>query len=90
VPVEWSGEASGSFQCDLSVEMLNRPGALARVATTLSNMDANIENLRFNNTGQNCLLLTFILSVRDRKHLARIIRRLRNQGMVQRVRRESG
>jgi len=90
VPVEWSGEAGGSFQCDLSVEMLNRPGALARVATTLSNMDANIENLRFNNTGQNCLLLIFTLSVRDRKHLARIIRRLRNQGMVQRVGRESG
>jgi len=49
----------------------------------------NIEHMEFNNRGDDNILIRFELSVLDRKHLARIVRRLRNLTVVRAVRRET-
>ncbi len=89
VMVEWSAEPGKEFLADIIVELMNRPGALARVATTLSSLGSNIENIRFDNQGDKNTIMRFALTVESRHHLARIIRRLRNLSIVQRVRRDS-
>ncbi len=89
VMVDWSPDYSGNFLADIVIELVNKPGALARVATTLSTMRSNIENIRFENQGDKNTIMRFALTVESRHHLARIIRRLRNLSIVQRVKREN-
>ncbi|MCB1753965.1 MAG: bifunctional (p)ppGpp synthetase/guanosine-3',5'-bis(diphosphate) 3'-pyrophosphohydrolase [Gammaproteobacteria bacterium] len=89
VQVEWSPDYNGDFFAEIVVELVNKPGALASVATTLSSLGSNIENIRFENQGDKNTIIHFALVVEDRHHLARIIRRLRNLSIVQRVKRDS-
>ncbi|MCL4125136.1 UNVERIFIED_CONTAM: hypothetical protein GTU68_049389 [Idotea baltica] len=87
VAVEWSAELAESFEAEIIVHLVNQPGALARVTSTMSLMGVNIENMDFNNRGEGNIQIRFVLSVEDRKHLARIIRRLRNLSVVRGVNR---
>lgn len=89
VPVEWSADYSGLYPANTVIEMRNKPGALARVTTTLAQMNTNIDNMRFETTGESLTRIVFTLNVRDRKHMARVIRRLRNLSIVERIKRES-
>ncbi len=87
--MEWSSEYSGEYQANIAIELRNTPGSLARVATTLSQMNTNIENMRFETSGESLTRIVITLTVRDRKHMARVIRRLRNLPVVERIKRES-
>ena len=87
VAVEWGVELADSFEAEIIVHLVNQPGALARVTSTMSLMDINIENMDFNNRGEGNIQIRFVLAVEDRKHLARIIRRLRNLTVVRGVNR---
>jgi len=89
VLVEWAQDIEDSFEANLEVQLANVPGALARVTSTLSMMAVNIEHMVFNNRGDDNLIIHFELSVSDRQHLARIVRRLRNLTVVRAVRRET-
>ena len=88
VPVEWSSDYSGVYQTNTIIELRNKPGTLARVTSTLSQINSNIENIRFATLGESLVRIVLTLSVRDRKHMARIIRRLRNLPTVERIKRE--
>ncbi len=70
------------------MQLINQPGALARVTSTMSLMDVNIEYMDFNNRGEDDIQIRFVLAVTDRLHLARIIRRLRNLTVVRGVKRD--
>ena len=85
VGVEWAPDIDDAFEADIVVFLVNQPGALARVTSTMSLMNINIENMDFNNRGEGDIQIRFVLSVADRKHLARIIRRLRNLTVVRGV-----
>jgi len=89
VLVEWAQDIDDAFEANLIVQLVNQPGALARVTATLSMMDVNIEHMEFNNRGDDNILIQFELAVADRMHLARIVRRLRNLTVVRAVRRET-
>jgi GTP pyrophosphokinase len=52
-------------------------------------MNVNIENMDFNNRGEDNIYIRFVLAVSDRQHLARIVRRLRNLPVVRSVKREN-
>ena len=89
VHVDWAQNIEDAFEANLIVQLVNQPGALARVTATLSMMEVNIEHMEFNNRGDDNIVIRFELSVNDRKHLARIVRRLRNLTVVRAVRRET-
>jgi len=89
VAVEWAQTIDDAFEVNLIAQLVNQPGALARVTATLSMMDVNIEHMVFNNRGDDNIVIRFELAVVDRKHLARIVRRLRNLTVVRSVRRET-
>ncbi len=87
VAVDWGPDIADAFEAEIIVHLVNQPGALARITSTMSLMNVNIENMDFNNRGEGNIQIRFVLSVVDRKHLARIIRRLRNLTVVRGVNR---
>ncbi len=89
LPVEWAPDVEGEFSACIMVEVMDRRGVLARVATLISDQGANIEHLEFEDRDRMTSVLRLVLSVNNRVHLARIIRTLRQLPAVMRVRRET-
>jgi len=87
VQVEWDASGTGDYTVEIATELLDRRGALAKVASIIAEHDSNIENIHFKDRDRLATHINFTLSVRDRKHLAAILRSLRNRSVVMRVRR---
>jgi len=85
IDVEWEDNVTGDFAVELRAIVINQRGVLATVAAAISDMDANIENVEMSERDGQQSSLTLTITVKDRKHLARIIRHLRNVKMVMRV-----
>ena len=86
VAVVWGTEIAGSFQTNVIVEINNVPGVLAKISNVMSEMDTNIEDIRFERN-ESISILDFTLSVSDRNHLGRLIKRVRSLYAVHRARR---
>lgn len=87
VAVVWSADTNGSFQTNVIVEINNVPGVLAKIANVMSEMSSNIEDIRFDRSSETISILNFTISVTDRNHLGRLIKRVRSLYAVHRARR---
>lgn len=87
VAVVWGTDTSGTFQTNVIVEINNVPGVLAKVANVMSEMGSNIEDIRFDRSNEAISILDFTISVSDRNHLGRLIKRVRSLYAVHRARR---
>jgi len=85
VDVEWAPDAQGTFEAGVRVLVANRRGMLAEVATTIGDADANIDTVSMERPDGNDVAMFFSLQVRDRRHLAHIMRALRRVPDVRRV-----
>jgi GTP diphosphokinase / guanosine-3',5'-bis(diphosphate) 3'-diphosphatase len=85
VDVEWSEEVSGQFRCELELLVVESRGALARVAAQLAKADANIVHLSLEENPQDTASMRFAIQVRDRQHLALVMRELRKLSDVRRI-----
>lgn len=85
IDVAWEADLEGEFPIDIKLLVLNQRGVLAKVAATLSDMEANIENVSIEERDGMHSTLSFTVMVRNRRHLARIMRSLRSLEMVQRI-----
>ncbi len=83
--VEWSPEASGEFPADIRIELLNQRGSLATIASTISMMDSNIENIHVVSQDDRVSVDLLTLAVRDRVHLANIIRKLKKLSIILKI-----
>lgn len=83
--VEWSQDVSGDFPVDLRIEILNQRGSLATVASTISEQDSNIENVTVVYQDDRVSVDLITLTVRDRVHLAKIMRRLKELSVVLKI-----
>ncbi len=88
IAVSWEKEIDREFSSQISVETKNKPGALAEVATTIADAGSNIEEVSVLGRHEDCSVMAFMLQVRDRKHLAKIMRKVRQMPNVIRVGRE--
>ncbi|MGD2119714.1 MAG: bifunctional GTP diphosphokinase/guanosine-3',5'-bis pyrophosphate 3'-pyrophosphohydrolase [Chromatiales bacterium] len=75
--VQWEDEMQGEFTTEIRVEVGNQRGVLAEVAATISDTGSNIEHVHTEERDGVTTALTFIITVLNRKHLAKIMRRLR-------------
>jgi RelA/SpoT family (p)ppGpp synthetase len=87
--LEWSSDPAADFSTEIRVEVGNRRGALATIAAAIAELGSNIENVQSREKDGRTSTLDFLLSVQDRAHLARIIRRLRQIPLVMRISRLS-
>lgn len=82
VPVDWKNRSGDQFLTEIQVRTMDRVGVLAEVSGKISSQQSNIEYVQVN-TEFDGAVQTFRLRVRDRGHLANVIRALRKvQGVV--------
>lgn len=86
VVVEWETGIEGEFLVDILVEVQNRRGVLASVSAGITHMGSNIEHISNENRSEHSML-TFCISVRNRAHLAAIMRHVRRLENVTRIQR---
>ena len=85
IDVEWEDNVAGEFPVELRLLVVNQRGVLATIAAAISDLDANIENVVMDERDGQHSQLTFTVALKDRKHLARIIKRLRSLPNVVRI-----
>jgi len=85
IDVEWSEEPQAEFQTEIRVDVGNRRGALATIATAIAEQGSNIENVHSREKDGMTTTLDFLINVTGRRHLAEIMRRLRRVPTVTRI-----
>jgi len=87
VDVEWAPDVQGVFESGVRVLVADRRGLLAELATAIGNADANIDTVSMERPDGGDVAMFFGLQVRDRRHLANLMRALRRVPDVRRVQR---
>ena len=88
VDVEWAPEVIGVFEAGIRLLVSDQRGLLARLATEIADAGANIEYVSMERPdGDSVVAMFFSVQVRDRKHLANVMRALRRISEVKRVQR---
>jgi guanosine-3',5'-bis(diphosphate) 3'-pyrophosphohydrolase len=85
VAVNWQDLIDREFSVEIRVEVTNRPGALAEIAAKIGDADCNIEQVSVEEREGDTVDLRFSILVKDRVHLARVIRSIRHMQVVRRV-----
>jgi guanosine-3',5'-bis(diphosphate) 3'-pyrophosphohydrolase len=85
VAIGWDRQVSGDYRARLRIVVDNKPGVLATVAAAIAERDSNIENVEYQERDQQTSTLMFTIEVRNRKHLAMVMRRVRNAPVVHAV-----
>jgi RelA/SpoT family (p)ppGpp synthetase len=77
IDVEWEENIERDFATQIRMYATNQRGVLATVAAAISEKEANILNVEIEDKDDRDTLLSFDIEVRDRQHLAQVIRRIR-------------
>ena len=85
--VKWEDNIQGDFPIDINLLVVSKRGVLARVASTIAGMEANIENVNIVERDGTHSTLSFTVLVENRQHLAKIMRELRKMEEVIRIQR---
>jgi GTP diphosphokinase / guanosine-3',5'-bis(diphosphate) 3'-diphosphatase len=86
--VEWSDEPVRSFESTVMVTVENGKGVLAKVAAALAAAEADITHVHMGDEpAQSATDLRFTVAVRDRVHLAQVLRTLKRTPSVVRAQR---
>jgi guanosine-3',5'-bis(diphosphate) 3'-pyrophosphohydrolase len=80
--IGWDANVSGDYKVELRIGVSNRPGVLAQVAAAIADQASNIENVEYRERDTTSASLLFTIEVRNRKHLADVMRRVRRLGVV--------
>ncbi len=88
IAVSWEKDIDREFHCQIQCETRNRTGVLAEVAATIADSGSNIEQVEVISRHEDVSVLTFLLQVHDRIHLAQIMRNVRKMPNVIRVQRD--
>lgn len=85
VDVTWMDELDGNFVTRICAEVRSQPGVLARLATGISEEEANIESVDIEDRDGIISHITFVISVTNRRHLAKVVRRVRSMPPVVKI-----
>jgi len=85
--VSWEKHLDRVFSSEIRVEVANKMGVLAAVAANIAATETNIDHVSLVERDVDTSTLIFELQVRDRKHLARVMRTIRNMPDVLKVHR---
>jgi len=90
IDVQWEPGLDEEFPVEISVIVEEHRGVLARVATIIGDTDSNIENVGIEERDGLTNNLLFRLTVHNRQHLARVMRRVRSLPSVIKITRTKG
>ncbi|MDB2384304.1 bifunctional GTP diphosphokinase/guanosine-3',5'-bis pyrophosphate 3'-pyrophosphohydrolase [Endozoicomonas sp.] len=75
--VVWDKDIKGEFTVELHVELEQQRGMMASLATSVTAVEGNIEKISMKEKDARYCQVQLLISVRDRLHLAQVIKRLR-------------
>jgi guanosine-3',5'-bis(diphosphate) 3'-pyrophosphohydrolase len=78
IPAYWAPIEDSEFLTTLRIEVNRKKGIIAELASTIAATDAGVENIHVEERNAELTSVIVRLSIHDRTHLARVIRRLRN------------
>ena len=90
IELQWANDSTANFTVGLDVGVLNERGVLGRIAVAIAEGDSNILNVHVEDEEAQVALIHFKIQVRDRTHLARVIRSLRRVKHVVQIARPRG
>ena len=85
--VTWDKKPEGTFLVELQIEVVNQRGALATVANEIAKNGTDIERVRSEDKDESYSLMHFVINVRDRIHLAQVMKYLKNLDIVEKIQR---
>ncbi|MBT8079024.1 MAG: bifunctional (p)ppGpp synthetase/guanosine-3',5'-bis(diphosphate) 3'-pyrophosphohydrolase [Gammaproteobacteria bacterium] len=88
IAVTWEQDIERDFSSQIQVETESKTGVLAEVAATIADARSNIEQVAVLDRHEDVTVLTFLLQVKNRKHLARIMRDVKKMQNVKKVTRD--
>jgi guanosine-3',5'-bis(diphosphate) 3'-pyrophosphohydrolase len=89
IPARWAGSTNSEFLTALRIDVKRGKGVIAELAATLTDTDANIENINVEERSDNVTSVLVTIGVRNRTHLARVMRRVRAIGTTLSISRSS-
>ena len=90
IDVQWEPGIEEEYPVEVAVLVADRRGVLATVAAAFGNADSNIENVAIEERDGLTNTLRFTITVHNRQHLARVMRRVRSIPSVMRISRLRG
>ena len=78
IPARWTSTTQGEFLANLRVDVSRRKGILAEIAAEVTAADAGLDNIKVEERNAEISTVVVVLTVKNRSHLARVMRRLRN------------
>jgi GTP diphosphokinase / guanosine-3',5'-bis(diphosphate) 3'-diphosphatase len=84
-PVAWQTDLHRYFSAEVRVEAVNKIGMLASISAAIAGTDTNIGHATVEQRDGDVTLMTLEVEVKDRKHLARVVRTIRQMPEVLRV-----
>ncbi len=85
IDVQWANEAGTLYRTEIEVVVHSERGVLGKIAAEISSGEANIVNVSMEEDAMETGRLQFAVQVRDRVHLAKLLRNLRHLPEVRRV-----
>jgi len=85
VEVEWAEDIKGLYRCGIDLNVSDERGVLGKVAAEIAAAEANIVHVSMDDEAEKTAHLRFVLQVRDRVHLAHLMRRLRRLPEITRL-----
>jgi len=85
IALRWDQKVEGEYRAELRVEVENRRGMIAVIATRINSMGVNIEKISSDDKDYQFTYVNLEMMVEGRVHLARIMKRLRTIIHVRKV-----
>ncbi|MDC0663983.1 RelA/SpoT family protein [Marinobacter sp. SS21] len=76
--LKWAKDITDEFSVELRVELERQRGVIAEVASAVALADGNIERISVEEQNARLGIVSLVVHVNGRRHLARVMRRVRN------------
>ena len=88
VMTRWDVQTSGTFKTTLELDVINKTGVLAKLASIIADNDVNIETIDQNEKDGDCTELTFVVEALDNRQVESLLNNLSSYPEVLTARRK--
>lgn len=83
--VDWAPGIEQDFSAELRIDILNQQGILADITNTIAKSDSNIQKIATEERDGRLYTLNILITVKDRTHLAKIMKKIKALKSVIRI-----
>jgi len=83
--VSWANDVEGEYTVELRIELESQRGLLALIASVITEADANLESINMEEKDAHLTVINLYISVKNRVHLANLIKKLRKLSAITRI-----